>query len=537
MVELEKIHKKPSEFPISTIKELIETKCEENGEKIFAIDGENGKKITYNRVSDKSKEVAGSLHELGIEKGDRVATLLPNSIDHLLIWFGCVRIGAIFSPINPEFKGPELTHTINDIRPRIIVVGGENVDQYNDIRNNIDSVDHEFIYDDQSMGTDPSEIFESKSPPPDVDIRPGDPSTILFSGGTTGKPKPILHSQFAPITGAYRYNMAFDPSESDRHYGVLQLFHIGGQQFGVLGPMISDISTVLSLRFSASSFFEEVNKYDATISDTAGGMLGALLQTHKNTTGKIENSLRITLGMLDYDAHKKAGDLFEVDILEGYALTEGGGILLTRNHFDRDSNISGEGKPIGKINDWAEIGILDEEGGRKDRGEVGEICIRPTIPNSVMSCYYGHPEATLDAWENLWIHTGDIGRIDQNGMLYYVGRQAHWIRRMGENISAYEVEQVLNSHETVAESAVVGVPNEEIGGEDVKAYIIPENLSTNPQELIKWCGENIADFKIPRYIEYTKEFPRSETKNDIQRHSLRDQGIGNAWDRMSDSSE
>ena len=151
--------------------------------------------------------------------------------------------------------------------------------------------------------------------------------------------------------------------------------------------------------------------------------------------------------------------------------------------------------------------------------------------NSAMMRYVNKPRETIEAWRNFWYHSGDLGYVDEDGYLFFVGREAHWIRRRGENVSAFEVEKTMTAHAAVVDCAVVGVPSE-IGEEDIKAYV---QLSTDverphPADLIAWCGERIAYFKVPRYISFVDEFPRTMTKNEIARHELRELGIGAAWD-------
>jgi crotonobetaine/carnitine-CoA ligase len=152
------------------------------------------------------------------------------------------------------------------------------------------------------------------------------------------------------------------------------------------------------------------------------------------------------------------------------------------------------------------------------------------VPNTFMKEYINKPAETLAAWKNLWYHSGDLGRIDEDGYVYFVPRQAHWIRRRGENVSAFEVEKVLCSHPAVADVAAIGVPSE-LGEEDIKVYVeLLPGLECEPAALVEWCRDRIAYFKVPRYVEFVTEFPRTITKAEIARHLLRERGIGTAWD-------
>jgi acyl-CoA synthetase (AMP-forming)/AMP-acid ligase II len=180
--------------------------------------------------------------------------------------------------------------------------------------------------------------------------------------------------------------------------------------------------------------------------------------------------------------------------------------------------------------DHLELRIADEDDNQVPQGEEGEVVARPTRPNTIMLGYYGKPEKTVDTWQNLWLHTGDLGKVDEDGDLQFVDRMAFFIRRRGENISSYEVENVLTNHDAVEESAAIGVPSE-LGEDEIKAIINTKpGQDVEPLELIKYAEERLAYFKVPRYIEFTDSFPKTETER-IQKTKLKERGIGDAWDR------
>ncbi|MFB6142194.1 MAG: AMP-binding protein [Halorientalis sp.] len=522
---------RPAEFPISTVTELLEEKTAENGDDVFLVEDETGRELTYAELDERTDAVAAALADLGVGEGDRVATFMPNVLEHVLVWFGTLKAGAVWASLNTDLEEEDLRQPIADIEASVVVVDESCLAQYESVRDGLD-VDAEFVREGDLAGARPiSALFDADADPPAVDVAPGDPAQINFTGGTTGTPKPILLPHFAVVASGYRYREAFDATADDRHLTVLQVFHVGGQQFGVIGPMLCDMSSVLVRRFSASAFFEQVNEHEATIVDPLGGIWGALLRTHEGT---VENTARVGVGSMDPEFVRPAHERFDIDIVEPYALSENGGVLMTYHELtedDYDTIEEGRGKPAGYVEecDWAVFDIRDEDGDPVETGEVGEICLRPVIPHTFMEEYFGHPEATVEAWDGFWLHTGDLGRIDEEGMFYFVGRQAHYLRRMGENISAQEIEAVLERHGAVAEAVVVGVPSE-IGEEDIKAYVIRDGDVT-PEELVAFCEGKIASFKHPRYVEFVDSFPRSDTKNNVQRHDLRERGVGDAWDR------
>ena len=210
-----------------------------------------------------------------------------------------------------------------------------------------------------------------------------------------------------------------------------------------------------------------------------------------------------------------------------YSMTELGVVICSERTFDR--RLGSCGRPHG----WAEILIVDEDDNPVPANTTGQLLLRPKVPNTYMMEYINKPKETLAAWKNLWYHSGDLGYLDEDGYVFFVGREAHWIRRRGENVSAFEVEKAITAHEAVVDCAVVGVPSD-IGEEDIKAYV-QVSKEVEPLELIEWCKARIAFFKVPRYLEFVTEFPRTMTKNEIARHELRELGVGNAIEVLPDT--
>lgn len=521
---------KPSDFPYTTIGELTEGMANKHGDKDLIIENESGRSLSYKEADKKSDTVAAALAEMGIRKGDVVATLMVNSIDHALLMLGCLKRGAIFSAINAEFKRDDLRNAIIDINPEAFVLDSKHKENYTAIRNQID-ITTEIIRGDTLESAEPLDTLFTSSEPAEFTVYPSDPGVILFTGGTTGRPKPVLNPHFGTVAGAYRYKESWDPDPDDIFLTFGQLFHVAGQQYGVVGPMVSGITCILPQRFSASNYWDWVNEHEATIIDAGGDLQDALLAAHPDP---VENPARKSLAVGKTDTNLRFKERFGIEeMLEAWAMTEVGGVNLTFQPFEP---AEGTGKPIGSGGKWTEIAIMDEEGGQLPPGSdnVGEIHVRPTVAHTFMQEYYNYPEKTVETWQNLWLSTGDMGYIDEAGTVYFVGREIDHLRRFGENFSAQEVEMALQSHPAVDEAGIVPVPNETISGDDAKAYIVTaDEDDPAPMELIEWVEQRLADFKVPRYIEFVNELPRGEAKQQIKRTELADRGIGDAWDRDS----
>ena len=280
--------------------------------------------------------------------------------------------------------------------------------------------------------------------------------------------------------------------------------------------------------FSASNYWHIVEKYGATVIDPLGTMMAVLLRRPKSHLDK-SHKVRVGVGIASSQVRKDLRDEFETrfgaPMLEVYSMTEMGVLMCSERLHDRRSGSCG--RPHG----WAEVLVVDADDNPVPPNTQGQILFRPKVPNTYMIEYVNKPRETLAAWKNLWYHSGDLGYLDEDGYVYFIGREAHWIRRRGENVSAFEVEKVLTRHDAVVDCAAVGVPSE-IGEEDIKIYVQPvdDRPRPDPSELVDWCKERIAFFKVPRYVEFVDLFPRTMTKNEIARHELRERGIGQAWD-------
>ena len=216
---------------------------------------------------------------------------------------------------------------------------------------------------------------------------------------------------------------------------------------------------------------------------------------------------------------------FGVELVNVYSLSESGGTLIIHNKAD-SPKIQSNGKPWG----WCELRIGDDDDRSLPPNQIGEILLRPTLPHTFMIGYYNNPERTLECFRNLWLHTGDLGYVYEEGYLFFTGRHAHWLRCRGENVSAYEVEDIMSRYPNIREVIVIGVPAP-LGEEDIKAFIIAEAGKTlDPADIVMWCKERMASFKLPRYIVFCDEFPRSTTKREVERHKLKAMAEVAVWD-------
>ena len=486
-----------------------------------------GRSLTYGELDKLSDRVAANLALLNVVKGDRVVSFAFNCVEQLLTWFGCSKIGAIWVPLNVSLVGDDLTYSIRDSAPKVLITDGETCGKVNDIEAGLSSSIQRFCIDGVSNQRPFMALLAEGADPPLVNVFRQDPAVIVYTGGTTGLPKGAVLPHYAWIAAGYRYVEAFAITDNDRHYSVLSLFHVGGLMIGMLGPIVAGIPTFVDRWFSVSNFWSRVRETGATVIDPIGTMVTLLCKQPPKPDDR-DHKVRVALGTLSQvpaDIVAQVTNRFGISLVNVYSLTESGGTLIVHNK---------EGSPKPKANGmgwgWCELRIVDDEDNPLSAGQIGEIVLRPTIPYTFMLEYHNNPTKTLECFRNLWLHTGDLGYLDDEGFLFFVGRKAHRLRVRGENVSAYEVEDNLSRYPGIQEVIVVGILSE-LGEEDVKAFIIvEEGHQLDPAALVTWCLRNMAPYKVPRYVEVVSEFPRTVAKREVERHKLRDMPNHNAWD-------
>lgn len=511
-------------IPWTTIADLLRDKESKHGERLF---GEiAGTVLSYGELAQRSRAVAANLISRGYVRGERIASFTHNSVEQILLWFGCCQAGMIWVPINSGLVGDDLRYILSNSGARALLFDEEGAPKIDRMREQLADIDLFATCDHPD-----AEPFSALLKEPQTNISlpvtaPADTGAILYTGGTTGLPKGVVLPQLSFILSGVRYGEVFDARAGERHFSTMPLYHAGGLQWGIMGPLVNDMTTVIDRRFSVTRYFDRVRETKANIIDPFGAVVTMLCNQPESIHDR-DHAVRIAVGAvqgLPPHIPETFTRRFSIPLVNLYGLTEGGGAMLTSN---REKTLDSNGKPYG----WVEIRIADEDDVPLPAGEIGEVFLRPTFPNMFMTGYFNDPAASLKSLRDCWLHTGDLGRLDEDGNLYFLGRRAHWIRRRGESISAAEIEAILAKHPTVDEIAVVGVPSE-IGEEDIKAFIIAKpGVRPDAIALCAWALERMAAFKVPRYVEFVDDFPRSAAKREIQRSLLKAMPHDNAYDR------
>jgi crotonobetaine/carnitine-CoA ligase len=316
-------------------------------------------------------------------------------------------------------------------------------------------------------------------------------------------------------------------TEDDVLLTVFPLFHANAKYMTVVAAMVAGGKAIVNQRFSASRFWDQCRRERVTGFNGMGELLRIMMKQPEKPEDA-DNTVRVVLGAAaPRELVEDFENRFDLAILDVYGLTETG--WITVNQFD-ERRAGSMGLPV----DWYEVRILDENDMDVPVGEPGEICVRPKVPSVMMMGYWGNDSATLKSIRNLWFHTGDHGHRDEDGFYFFRVRESDSIRRRGENVSAWEIEQVLALHPDLLESAAYGVPSP-IGGQEVMVAIVCKSgTSVAPEEVLDFCQDKMPHFAVPRYVRFVDELPRSHAQR-VLKHELKAEGIEaeGVWDRES----
>ncbi|MEW8969520.1 MAG: long-chain fatty acid--CoA ligase [Mesobacillus sp.] len=464
---------------------------------------------SYREINDRAKAIAVWLGEKGVKKGDRVALLAPNGISYFDLLFACGKIGAIFVPLNWRLSLDELAYIIKDCEPRLLAFHSNFTKEVTMIWDEEDRcIQIDGSRYAQLLGVTVGQLDGEK-------VEEEDPLAMIYTGGTTGKPKGAVLSHRAIIWNSVSTIASWNLTNEDRTVTYLPLFHTGGLNALSIPILMAGGTVVLANDFTPESAIKNLIEHKCTIVLFVPTMHHMLVKTDlfqkaEFTDLKLFLSGGAPCPLEIYEAYKQKGIAFK----EGYGLTEAG----PNNFYIDPSEANVKRGSVGKPMLFHSIKILDEAGNEAGADEVGELAIKG---NHAFSYYWNNQNATEDTLKDGWLYTGDLAKRDRDGYYYIVGRKKEMIITGGENVFPLEIEHWLCSHPLIHEAAVVGIPDEK-WGEVVTAFIVlEEGAALGEHEAKMHCRQKLAGYKVPKVIQTIGHMPKTHVGK-IDKKKLRE---------------
>lgn len=487
-------------------------------DQVFIISSE--RRITYEQFYHQTIKVADVLRQAGVEKGDKVSVLLPNTPEFAFCIFGTQMLGGVPNPLNIRLNPREIMEILIQVQPRVLVATPQHYATIVVQKPALTYLQHVFL-----IGTDGGEAeslenamaqASSTLNPQPVDA--SDVALLLYTSGTTGQPRGVLHSHGGLCYMAEAGFRAFQIGADDNFLCMMPLYHAFGLAVNLLGPLARGARVTFAERFTPDLFWHHVIEHNCTVFAGVPTMYIALLRA---TVGLRPGPTSWRLGIsggsaLSHEIKQEFLARFRCQIIEAYGTTEA---FVSHMLPFGESTRSG---CIGKVldNPLYKADIVDESGQSVQFNEIGELIIQSP---SVMQGYYDDSEGTAQAIKNGWFYTGDMGFRDQDGYFYIVGRKQEMIKRGGERITPQEVEAVLCRHPKIMEAAVIGV-SDPFWGQEVKAFVVVKpGHSLSEEEVFAFCKRDLAEYKCPKLVESIESLPK-DPMGKINRRLLRESG-------------
>lgn len=480
---------------------------------------------TYAETAAMAARWAQRLANAGVTAGDRVAIICGNRPEFLQIYLGCGWLGAVATPINTAFRGAQLAHVLGNALPKLLVVEAVHRPILETVS---DEVIPAMVWDigaEGVRGQDGTVLVDDPGDPtlPAPALGPGDTVAILYTSGTTGPSKGVCCPQAQMFWWGIYSARALGIQEGDVLLTTLPIFHTNALN-AFYQALLNGCTYVLEPKFSASGFWSSLRENQATVTYLLGAMAAILLSRPEAPEDR-QHQVRVALGGgVPERFHATFLERFGVPLVDGYGSTETNFVFASPVPSDHPGS-------MGYLMDGAEARIVDGNDAPLPDGEAGELLLRPVEPFSFATGYFNMPDKTVEAWRNFWFHTGDRVVREPDGPYRFIDRVKDAIRRRGENVSSWEVEQVLSGHPLVAASAVFAVPSE-FGEDEVAAALQPKQGAViDPVEIMRFCEDRLAYFAVPRFLRFLSEMPLTENGK-IRKVTLREQGVTpDMWDR------
>ena len=493
-----------------------------------------GDKYTYGEVDKKATQLAHGLLERGVQDGDRVGSILDSNLDAVLLWFAVNKIGAIHVPINTAYKGEFLRHQFASAGCRLMVAEGDYAQRVLDVSSGLPEGELMLVRGEPVDGNSDlrtelfSEAYHNNTESIEDNNKPSDLCMFIFTGGTTGPSKACMISHNYACNLARQVLKRDSRTKDEVNWTPLPLFHMNATAGSILSCMMVGAAVSIFPRFSVSGFWHDVERSGASVVNLLGAMIGFIAHAPDDESSKrYFGKLKAVRGA---PFPPELQDLWKTRFGVKYAGSNGYGLTEAARVTSLPDGVAAPPGSSGRINEDFDVRIVDDDDIELPAGQPGEIIIRPRHPNIMFDGYWNQPKETLEVMKNLWLHSGDIGKFDDDGFFYFVDRKKDYLRRRGENISSFEMEATLKAHPLIDEVAVHAVLAD--SEDEVKATaILVKGAKLDEEELCRWCVDRMPYFAVPRFIEFRTDLPRSPLGR-VLKYQLRDQGCTpETWDR------
>lgn len=496
----------------------------------------NDEELTYGAFEALSDALATSLLERGIQPGELVGVWMFNSPDMLITTIALAKIGAVPVMLNTDYKGDLLTYVLNDCGARLVIIDDELVERLLEVLESCPAIETIVTRgDEEPRASIPTSVecekFEypaaCSTPPRKYQASTSDPYMVIYTSGTTGPSKGVVVSNGHCLTFSQDWVTAMEFTSEDVLYSPLPLFHGIAYILGFVACAITGAEFHIARKFSARGFWPDVRKSHATVAHLIFGIVSILLGQPPCSLDR-QHSLRAV-----YIGPSGLNDAFEerfgASVVEVYGQTETG--IVTYGPIGKTPAGS-----CGKVNaPRFDIIIADDDDQEMPPGQRGEILVRPKQTDVMMLGYLNKPLETIETYRNLWHHSGDLGYLDSDGWLHFLDRKKDSIRRMGENVSSFELEALVSKHPDIAECAAIPV-NSDLGEDEIKmCVVLRPGAEISMEAVYQFCVATLPRFMIPRYIEVLGELPKTPSQK-VEKYKLKAiSGQPDLWDSQGAS--
>jgi long-chain acyl-CoA synthetase len=478
----------------------------------------NGRSITYGELEDRVNRLANVLLGLGLEKGGRVTIMAENTFKYIEVYFGAAKAGLSVTPLNYRLSDKELAYIVNDSEATVFFAGEGQEQRAVGLKSDLRAIRHWISLDNKVDGLMFHEdlLLKASGIDPLVDVDEDEMAILMYTGGTTGLPKGVMLSHRNLLTGHYALIIGYSFTRNDTTCFCLPMFHVA------LWPVITHLmmggKAVILPRPDVGEILEAIQKERCTHLLLVPTVLQWLVDDPRANQYDL-SSLRTIVyagSPMPLEVLRRCMDKFGPILVQGYGMTEAAPFVTV--HFADDHILEGPRSrllsSVGKVGVCVESRVVDEDDHVLPPGEVGEICIRG---KNVMMGYWKNPELTAQALRGGWLHTGDVGTIDEEGYMFLMDRKADMIITGGENVYPKETEDILYVHPAVQECAVVSAPDAKWGERVQAVVVLKPGQAATEKELIDHCKSRLAGYKCPKNIQFWEELPKTSVGKILRR--------------------